>query len=143
VEGQANVPGEPIGPAGSKVEQAPKKSHKRQGPAPKARVDELADSVKDIYSIMDSLIGSAIAFTGKEYPAGLFEVSDSVALKLARNLLIVNNSIPKVGAQVSKIAAPLLLLTTFLTDISMKVVILNGILKSPKVSPGNSPTLKG
>jgi hypothetical protein len=25
----------------------------------------------------------------------------------------------------------------------MKVVILNGILKSPKVSPGNSPTLKG
>jgi hypothetical protein len=92
---------------------------------------------------MDSLIGSAIAFTGKEYPAGLFEVSDAVALKLARNLLIVNNSIPKVGAQVSKIAAPLLLLTTFLTDISMKVVILNGILKSPKVSQGNSPTPKG
>lgn len=137
-----NVPGEPVNPSGKKEESPPKRSH-HKNPATKPKTTELADSVKDIYSIMDSLLGMAITFTGREYPDGLFLITDEVASKLAKNLLIVNSSIPRVGAQVSKVAAPLLLLTTFLSDISMKGLILYGILKSPKPSQRLVDPLKG
>jgi hypothetical protein len=86
---------------------------------------------------MDSLLGAAISFTGRDYPEGLFLITDEVANKLAKNLLIVNSSVPRIGQQVSKVAAPVLLLTTFLSDISMKGLVLYGILKSPK--PGQRP----
>ena len=143
VESSATVPGEPVNPGGKKEEKPPARSHHRKNPASKTKVDELAESVKDIYSIADSLLGAAISFSGREYPDGLFTVTDEVAAKLAKNLLIVNSSIPRVGAQVSKVAAPMLLLTTFLTDISVKGLVLYGILKSPKPSTGLAPTPKG
>ena len=143
VESSATVPGEPVNTGGKKEEKPPARSHHRKNPASKTKVDELAESVKDIYSIADSLLGAAISFSGREYPDGLFAVTDEVAAKLAKNLLIVNSSIPRVGAQVSKVAAPMLLLTTFLTDISVKGLVLYGILKSPKPSAGLAPTPKG
>jgi len=135
VESEAYAPGEPRPVEGGKVEKPPSRSHKKQTVA-KSKIDELADSVKDIYSIMDSLMGTLVMFTGRIYPDGLFCISDDIAFKLAKNLLIVNSSVPRVGQQVSKVAAPILLLTTFLGDISTKGLVLYGIFKSPKPNHG-------
>ncbi len=137
MESQPHVPGEPVNKEGQKVEKAPARSHKKGMGLSKSKVDELADSLKDIYSITDSLMGTMVSLSGRIYPEGLFLISDEIALKLAKNLLIVNSSVPRIGAQVSKVAAPVLLLTTFLGDISTKGLILYGIFKSPK--PGQRP----
>ena len=119
-----------MGPDGAKLETRAKASPK--GKISKSKVDELADSLKDIYSIVDSLFGAAITFSGRMYPEGLFLLNEEVAHKLAKNLLIVNDSIPRLGAQAAKYTAPVLLATTFLTDFAGKGMILYGILKAPK-----------
>ena len=118
-----------MGPDGAKVETKAKPS---PGKIKKSKVDELADSLMDIYSIADSLLGDAITFSGRMYPEGLFLLKEDVAHKLAKNLIIVNESVPRLGKQAAKYTAPVLLLTTFLTDIAGKGMILYGILKAPK-----------
>ena len=144
MEGQARVPGEPLNKEGQKVEKAPARSHKKgQGVGAKSRIDELAESLKDIYSIGDSVMGTIVTWSGRISPDGLFCISDEIAVKLAKNLIIVNSSVPRIGQQVSKVAAPILLLTTFLGDISGKGLILYGIFKSPKPSGRTVETPQG
>jgi hypothetical protein len=129
---------------GGKEERPPKRSHhKKKNLVVKSEVEALAENLRDIYAIGDGMIGALVAMTGRSYPEGLFLLKDDVSIKLARNLLIVNDSVPQIGRQAAKYAAPVLLLTTFLGDITAKGMVLYGIFKSPKIYPGNNSTPGG
>jgi hypothetical protein len=103
---------------------------------PKTKVDDVAQSLQDVYELVDMGINALITSQGKGemYPEGLFRLDDDVAHRLSFNLVKLNDSMPKIAQKFQTVSTPLMLMGTFATDLFTKGMILNGILKTPKVN---------
>lgn len=103
---------------------------------PAGKVGEVSSSLKDIYQIIDMVAEAGIKFLGKgdNYPKDLMCLDDDVANRLARNLVQLNDAMPKLAAKFNTVSVPVMLISTLATDLFGKGVIIYGIVKSPKPS---------
>ncbi len=108
---------------------------KRPKEPPRNKVEEVSASLKDVYQIVDMVTESVIKFLGKGemYPKDLMCLDDDVAQRLARNLVQLNDSMPRLAARFNAVSVPAMLISTLATDIFGKGVMLYAIVKSPNI----------
>ena len=103
---------------------------------PKGKVEEVSASLRDVYQIVDMVTESAVKFMGKGdlYPKDLMCLDDDVSQRLARNLVQLNDAMPKLAARFNTVSVPAMLISTLATDLFGKGVMLYAIVKSPNAS---------
>lgn len=103
---------------------------------PRGKVDEVSASLQDVYQIIDMVTESFVKFLGKGdmYPKDLMCLEPDVAQRLSRNLVQLNDSMPKLAAKFNSVSVPAMLVSTLATDLFGKGVMLYAIVKSPNPS---------